>query len=176
MVKRVKVRKRKKTKAVKHLEPLKIHTKNKIMCIILGENKAADMIWVSYSKSMFSYKENTYFLVPEGVYLNASEKDKVIVSVYLEGISTPLTHKHIKRKMVKRIIVKEGNKTENVNVSIIDGLKYDSKIIDVLLNRGLAEIFTRIREDKIIYLMFMLIIISMILTIVSIGVSYYYGQ
>lgn len=162
-----------KSKKSKEGSNVNIKAKDKILCVILGENTFSNFIWIDGNKQRFTYRDNTYFLVKNDGYVT---HNRILVYVYLEGISLPISHRYVKRKDVDREIKTEGGKTKKITVSIIDGLKFDSKVIDRLLNSGLAEIFTHIREDKLFYLMFIMLIISIMLNIISIGVSYFYGQ
>lgn len=144
-------------------------SKNRFIAVILKSNKSLSIISIPYSEKEFRVDRNTYFSVPEGMYLG---KKRFILAVYLEGISTPLSHKNIKKQTVERIIEMEGGIQEKVKVDIIEGLKYDSEIIDILLNRGLAEKFTEIRPEKTIFVMIILLIINIIVGIVSVGVQF----
>jgi hypothetical protein len=60
-------------------------------------------------------------------------------------------------------------------INKIKGLKFDSKILDIATDRKLAENFTNI-EEKLKFALITLIIVSvtMILTIVCIGIVYYF--
>ncbi len=143
--------------------------KNKFLAIILRQNKSCALKWVSFNNDEFRNDGHTYFSVPEGMYLG---KNKLLIGVYLEGVSTPLSHRHIKKKTVKRTITLDDGKTEEVEIDLIEGLKFDSEIIDILLNRGLAEKFTEVKPEKTIFILFILVIISIIVGIISIGVEF----
>lgn len=158
---------------VKSLSDIKIKSQDKILCVILGENSFSHLIWVDTNLTRFSYHGNTYFLIKNDGYIT---NDKLLLYVYLEGISTPIGHRYVKRKTINREIKLEGTKTKVIPVTVIDGLKHDSKVIDRLLNSGLAEIFTKIREDKMFYMMFFMIIILIVISIINVGVTVYFNQ
>ncbi len=99
-------------------------------------------------------------------------KDKLLVGIYLEGISTPLSHKNVKRTTVERSVTLDNGETKIMNVDMIEGLKYDSEIIDILLNRGLAEKLTEIKPEKTIFVLLVMVIINIIITIVAVGVEF----
>jgi hypothetical protein len=143
--------------------------KNSFLAVILKSNKSMSILSIPFSDNEFSHDGNTYFSIPEGMYLN---KKKYLLAVYLEGISTPLSHKNIKKKKELRKIINADNKKEIIEVDIIEGLKYDSEIIDILLNRGLAEKFTEIRPDKTLFIIIVMLIFSIIIGIVSVGVEF----
>ena len=143
--------------------------KNSYLAIILKQNKSIGFKWISFTDNEFRFDRNTYFTIPEGVYLSS---EKVLISVYLEGISTPLGHKNVKKKTVKRIIKLDNGNEEEIPIEVIDGLKYDSEIIDILLNRGLAEKLTELKPDKTIFILIVMMIISIIVGIVSVGVEF----
>ena len=108
----------------------------KYLAIILKQNKSASLKWVSFSINEFSVDGNTYFTLPEGMYLG---KKKLLLAMYLEGVSLPIGHKDIKwKKVEKKITNPETGEEEILEINEMDGLKFDSEIIDVLLGRGLA--------------------------------------
>ena len=138
--------------------------KHSILCIILGESKSCNMLWVEEDRDSFSFGGNTYFVVSEGAYI----KDSIRVLVFLEGISTPVHHGYIERKMEKRKIVDRDSNEERVfNVNVIKGLKFDSKLIDMLLNRHLADEFTRQHMDLPNLAIILLLLGNVVLNIVG---------
>lgn len=143
----------------------------KYLAIVLKQNKSLSLNWVSFAHDEFRVDSHTYFSVPEGMYLG---KRRLLLGVYLEGISTPLSHKNIryKTRLTHNPVTNEALTTTDKPCHSIEGLKYDSEIIDILLNRGLAEKFTTIRPEKTIFVMIMLIIISIVVGIASIGVEF----
>ena len=143
--------------------------KNSFLAVILKQNKSLSLRWVSFEYDEFRNDGHTYFSVPEGMYLG---KKRLLLGIYLEGISTPLSHRNVKKKTIQKERILPDGKTEKYNVDVIEGLKYDSEIIDILLNRGLAEKFTTVRPEKTIFVLIMLVIIGIIIGIVSVGVEF----
>lgn len=162
-------RKGKKDKITKK-DKVKVKAKlEKFLAIILKQNKSASFEWIPFSDNEFRCDGNTYFSVPEGLYLS---KKRLVLGVYLEGISTPLSHRNVKKKQVERTIIGQNGEKETITVDMIEGLKYDSEIIDILLNRGLASKFTEMPQDRTLFVVAVLVIIGIIATMVSIGVEF----
>lgn len=143
--------------------------KNTVICEILSANKSAKVEYVPFTDTEFSRDGNTYFIVPEGVYLDT---DRQLRSVYLEGISLPLSHKNVEKEIVERDYEDKFGKLHKIKISLIKGLKFDSEILDILLNRGLAEKFAKVRVDRIQFVIIALLIINIITTIISVGVQF----
>jgi hypothetical protein len=163
-IKRVKVRE----------SPKKPNTeiKNKlgeILCIVLKEGKGSKWIWLDESENKFSLDENTYFKVDEGTYL----KDRIRLMVYLEGISLPIHHGHIEKEEVTRdILDKDTGKTKKLTIQKIKGLNFDSKVIDILLNRNLADEFTKQHVDLPNLIIIILLIGILITNLITIGLFF----
>jgi len=143
--------------------------KNHWLALILKANKSFRFKWVSFRDTEFRCDNNTYFAVPDGMFLNP---DRLLIGIYLEGISTPLSHRNVKRKTVDRTVPLDNGKTETIKVDVVQGLKYDSEIIDILLNRGLAEKLTEIKPEKTIFVLIVMVIINIVITIVAVGVEF----
>jgi len=141
----------------------------RMLAIILKENKSTIWKWVSFKEEMFKVGEHTYFIVPEGAYLSTN---RVIVCIYLEGISTPLSHKNVVKHTIKKKIKDATGKIVEVSLTIIKGLKYDSKIIDMLLNRNLADEFTKTHMDLPNLIIVILLLVSIIVGIANLGVQF----
>ena len=149
MSRKIKVKGKKLTKEEKKdkknknkVEPIK---KNRVLTIILCENKSTLWKWVSYRKPKFRVNENTYFLEPSGMYLSTNN---VLCSIYVEGVSIPISHKYIERKMeIVKIVNPETKKEEETAIPVINNIKFDSEVIDILLNRNLADEFTKVKLD-----------------------------
>lgn len=143
--------------------------KNKFLAIILKLNKSLKLHWVSLNYDEFSLDGHTYFTFPDGMYL---DKNKLLLGIYIEGISTPLSHKNVEQETIEKQIKLENGETKEVKLNVIKGLKYDSEIIDILLNRGLAEKFTEVKPEKTIYVLFIMVIINIIIGIISVGANF----
>lgn len=100
-------------------------------------------------------------------------KKNVRFSVYLEGISTPLNHSYIEREILTRSIVDfETGETRDVKVTGIKGLKYDSKLTDMLLNTHLADAFTKQRMDVPNLLIIILLVVVLIVGIIGVVMNF----
>lgn len=141
--------------------------KKRFLAIILKENKDAIFKWVNSHKNYFTLDENYYFIYSEGNYIS---KNSVKFAVYLEGISTPLNHGYIdKQKITKTIKSKITGLDESHTIVKIKGLKFDSNLIYMLLNRKLIEKFTTEHIDVKNIISIILSIIIMIIGIINIG-------
>jgi hypothetical protein len=133
--------------------------KNRLLAIILKNNKSTAWKWVDRSKEYFSHDQNTYFIDSSGTYLSSN---RVLCSMYIEGISTPISHKNI---VITEEIVEFENpitgEKEETTIRLINDLKIDSKVVDICLNRHLADEFTRTSLDKKGIAMFLLLIAIM---------------
>ena len=142
---------------------------NNFLAVILKQNKSTTFKWITFTDNEFQCDGNTYFSIPEGMYLG---KKRLLIGIYLEGISTPLSHRNVKKKTEKREIIGQDGKKETILIDTIEGLKYDSEIIDILLNRGLASKFTEMPQDKTLFILFVMVIINIIITVIAIGVEF----
>lgn len=154
-------------------------TKNRLLCILLGEDKGVYFIIrkVNIKKQLlnamdsFIFKGGMYIIDNESIFLS---QNGTRVSVYMEGVSTPLKLNNIERKTeLIDYIDLYGNKQQST-VNRIKGLKFDSKILNTFANRKFAENFTVQPVDKFQFIMLILGIVSIILLIANIGVSYYF--
>lgn len=166
---KVKVKKNKQNK--KEVIPKK--KSNKVLAIMLKDNKAINWIWISRKKSEFNYNEGTYFIDPNGQYLS---DNGILCSVYLEGISTPFSHEHIEYETIKKdIVIGQDEKGESIiktmTLNLIKGLKWDAKLLNMLLTRKLADVFTRRSIDLPNLIIMLLLIGTIIVGIANLGVQ-----
>lgn len=146
------------------VEPLE---RSKLLAIILRRNKSTLWKWVSYKADRFTVDKNLYFREPSGVYLSSN---KVLVSVYIEGISTPFSHDQVTQTMEERSFINpDTGKTETISIPVIEGLKIDSELADILFNRKLADEFTKVQLDA--KGMFTLLL-NFIILLMCIGILY----
>ena len=142
----------------------------KILCIILKESKGSSWSWIKDGLERFSKDGHTYFPKSEGTYL----KKGVRFLVFMEGVSTPMHHGDLERETVEREYVnKDTGETETIDIEKIKGLKFDSKLIDMLLNRNLADQFTSIHMDLPNLLIIVLLIVNVAFAIVNIGMWFF---
>lgn len=142
--------------------------KNKILAIILRKNKSALWKWVNFKKAQFRIEKNTYFNVPSGIYLS---KNKVLMSIYIEGISMPIDHNLITHEDIEVTITDpKTNEEKTSTITKINDLKFDSEIMDILLNRGLANEFTKAPVSIGSVITLILLFITMISSFACLGV------
>ena len=138
--------------------------RNRVLCVVLKENKSTVWKWVSFRKDNFTLDGNYYFVDPRGTYIS---QNKILVSIYLEGISTPMNHKNIQKEVKERNFIDPiSGKEKKRRVTLIKGLKFDSTLIDMLLNRKLVDVFTRHAMD-----LPNVIIIILLLVCIGVGVA-----
>jgi len=143
--------------------------KNKILCIILKEGKGSVWRWINENEDRFSIDGHTYFKTDEGTY----QKRLIRFMMYLEGISMPMHHGYIEKESeIITIRNKETGKEELHKMTKIKGLKFDSKIIDIFLNRGLADEFTKQHMDLPNLIIILLLIFNLITNIACIGLFF----
>jgi hypothetical protein len=143
--------------------------KGKILCIILHEGKGSTWYFMDEQQERFTINQNTYFKVDDGTYV----KDTVRFMIFLEGISLPLHHGYIeKEEVIKTIKDKDTGIDKTYKFQKIKGLRFDSKIIDILLNRHLADEFTKQHMDLPNLVIIILLVIILIVGIAGIGVQF----
>lgn len=143
--------------------------KRRILCIILHEGKGSTWYWLNETQELFSINENTYFKVDAGTYL----KDVVRFMIFLEGVSVPIHHGYIEREEItKEIEDKDTGKNKKYRFWKIKGLNFDSKVIDILLNRHLADEFTKQHMDVPNLVIIILLCVTLIIGFVNIGLHF----
>ena len=135
----------------------------------MKENNLFVSLCFPMKNDSFHLDKNHYFIVPEGCYVS----NGVVCLNYLEGISTPMTHKNIETETITRKYkdTLSGNVKE-VKISLIKGLKFDSKLIDILLNRNLADIFTKAHLDIPNLILTLLLVGTLVVSIINLGVEF----
>jgi hypothetical protein len=144
--------------------------KRKHLALVLNGNKGARLKWIGNKKDHFSFDKNYYFIVDSGIYIT---RNNVRVSIYLEGISTPLNHGNIEyEEIMKTIIDLETKEARDVKVNVIKGLKYDSKLLNTLLNSKLFERITKKHSDAFNIALLLLVIVTLAITIIHLGLEF----
>jgi len=143
--------------------------KNNILCIILKEGKGTKWVWLPEKDDRFSYDGNTYFRTDEGTY----QEGYIRLMIYLEGVSLPIHHGYIEKE-TKTVTIKnrETGENEEHSISKIKGLKFDSKVIDIFLNRGLADEFTKQHMDLPNLIIIIILIANLITNLITIGLFF----
>lgn len=152
--------------------------KNMMLCIILRANRNVIFSWQPTNKGEFSIAHNTYFIDPKGAYVD--DRNSFVTATYLEGSSLPIHHGCLKYNTVKKKTVKRVNPFSGIDEEFvipehteIDSVKYDSGLIDMLLNRRLADVFTKVHMDLPNLLLTLLLVGSLIIGIVNLVVQFY---
>lgn len=144
--------------------------KNRILCIILKEGHGSSWLWLNDTEERFSVDNNTYFKITDGTYI----RKMLRFMVYIEGISVPIHHGYVEREEVEREYVdRDTGKLKKIIINKIKGLNFDSKVIDILLNRNLADEFTKTHIDLPNLIMIILLIVNIIIGIAGIGVTFW---
>jgi hypothetical protein len=142
---------------------VKVRDEN-ILCIILKEGKGSKWQWVNENDDKFTVDENTYFIINSGTYIWG----RLRFLIYLEGISTPIHHGYIEReRILKKYKDRDTGTEKSLWISRIKGLKFDSKIINMLLNRNLADEFTKQHLDLPNLAIIILLIVSIIMGLIG---------
>lgn len=146
------------------------YRRNKILAIILHEGKGSSWFWIEDKTEQFEHNENTYFVVDDGTHV----KGTIRFMIYLEGISLPLHHGYFeKEEVVKTIFNKITKKKETHKFWRIKGLKIDSKIINILLNRHLADEFTKTHMDLPNLVIIILLVITVFTGVLNTIITYF---
>lgn len=147
---------------------------NKLTCVIFAENKSAVFLLRKFDNKndTFRYNKGLYIIDNEAIHLTNNGNR---ICFYLEGISTPLKMSNIERYTDTIQYIDLDGSVKTANVEKIKGLKYDSKIMDIICDRKLSENFTKIDEKfKYALLTFLFVIINLAMSGVCIAISYYY--
>ena len=147
---------------------------NKLTAIIFSENKSAIFLLRKFDNrtETFRYNKGLYIIDNESIHLTNNGNR---ICFYLEGISTPLKMSNIERYTDVVNYVDLDGSIKQANVEKIKGLKYDSKIMDIICDRKLSENFTKIDEKfKYALLTFLFVIVTMVITCINVGISYYF--
>jgi len=166
MSKKVKINKNKKKNPVKK--------RNRFMlCIVLKANKSCAMKWVNFKDDTFSIDNNTYFFDPNGGY---TDVNGMRVFIYLEGASLPVHHGNVKYETIKahdkKIKDSLTGREHTVHVperTRIENLKFDSSLISMVLNRKLADAFTKVHLDMPNLFLSILLVIAVAVGFINIG-------
>jgi hypothetical protein len=153
---------------IEHLVGRKIVKENKILCIILHEGRGSTWYLLNDKADRFCVAGNTYFKV-DATYVKGS----VRFMIYIEGYSLPIDHGCIEREeVIKEITDPVTQKVKKYLIQKIKGLKFDSKLIDILLNRHLADEFTKQHMDLPNLVIVILLVVGVIIGFVNVGLHF----
>ena len=140
----------------------------RLLAIVLRERRDAILMIIAKEKDSFVYGGHMYFVSSEGTYIS----DNLVISVYLEGVSTPLSHAQIEKEMVDREYEDSKGIVHKVKLQLIKGLKFDSALIEMILNRKMSDVFTRSHLDFPNLILLIILIATLITSIVNIGLHF----
>jgi hypothetical protein len=140
----------------------------RLLAIVLRERRDAILMIIPKEKDSFVYGGHMYFVSSEGTYIS----DSLVISVYLEGVSTPLSHAQIEKELVEREYEDIRGVMHKVKIQLIKGLKFDSALIEMILNRKMSDVFTRAHLDFPNLILLIILIASLITGIVNIGLHF----
>lgn len=166
---KVKVKKTKETDD-KGNEVVEVPDREKLLAIILRENKSCTWRWLNYNFEHFQVGKHTYFKEPKGTYLS---DNRVLCAVYIEGISIPISHQYIKKKMEWREYIDENGEVQKIKVPVIQNIKFDSEIVDMLLNRNLADEFLKETKASSTIAIIILLCFTLAIGVINIGLHFY---
>jgi len=144
---------------------------NRVLCVILRENKNALFLWVSLRATKFSVYGNCYFMFPEAVHVT---DNNVLTAVYLEGISLPISGSNIERTTEKRKYTDMEGLEHEMEITMIKGLKFDSKVADIVLSRNLIDVLASVRPDKWLFFTFIMLVAVLVTSALGIVASYFF--
>lgn len=144
---------------------------NRLIAMIFKEDKSCKIILVKNNQYDFVHKGHLYFIEPTAIHVS---DNNVRIAFYMEGISTPMSHANVEKKL-ETVQYKDLNgKIKEKTVTKIKGLKYDSRILQIFTDRKFAEIFTKVTIDKWAFYTFIMLIVVTCLSCGSIVASYFF--
>lgn len=142
--------------------------KNRVTVIILRENKFSKILYFDASKESFNYGKSLYFIVAPHTCDNGAK-----LLVYLEGISLPISYENVQKETINKKYIDIDGKEKTTIITVIKGLKWDGKILHIFTNRKFAEIFTKIDEEMLPLLIFIIGTITLIVSCIGVAVTYF---
>lgn len=145
--------------------------RNSLICIMLSEEKGCSIILRKFSNKLnyFKFNRGKYLIDNEAIHIT---DNGARISVYLEGVSTPIKMSNIEKKVEEIKFVDLYGNTQTTKVTKIKGLKFDAKILDTFTNRKLAELFTKQTVDNFQFFLLLLLLGSFIVGVVNIIATY----
>ena len=140
---------------------------NRILAIILKKNSGIKWVWLKPDIKGFSVDKNYYYIDRDGMYIS---KNHVACSIYIEGVSLPIGHDNLEKetKTVKYIETLTG-KEKKRKVTKIKGLKFDSELLNMLVNEDLADDFIKTKMDVPNLVLIILVLGGLITGIINLG-------
>lgn len=145
--------------------PIFRNKKRRILAIVLTEGHGSRWVWLNENQDRFSIAENTYFKLDGGTYIRGSMR----FMIFMESVSLPIGHQYIQREEIEKTIVdRQTGEDKTITINKIKGLNFDSKIADILLNRHLADEFTKTHFDLPNLIIIILLIVTVVLGVLNI--------
>ena len=141
----------------------------RLLAVVLRERKDCLLQIVDKNKDTFTVAGHLYFVDASGCYINQT----LVVSVYMEGVPVPLCHKYLEKEDVERSFEDSRGVMQKVKITIIKSLKFDSALLEFLLNRKLSDNFTRMHLDMPNLLLLLLLIGALITGIINVGLHFF---
>jgi len=148
-----------------------IPKKNRLLAIILKKNSGIKWIWLKPNIKGFSVDENYYYIDRDGIYISDNH---VACSVYIEGVSLPVGHENLEKE-TKTISYIESltGKQRKRKVTKIKGLKFDSELLNMLVNEDLADDFIKTKVDMPNIILIVLVLGALVTGIINIGMWFF---
>jgi hypothetical protein len=141
---------------------------NFLLCIMLGESKGCYFITRNYSikqkNDFFRFNNGKYIFDNEAIHIT---KNGLRISVYMEGISTPLKISNIEKQNITREYIDLFGEKRTCVIQKIKGLKFDAKILDTFTNQELARLFTKKDMDMGFFWLFILSIATIVIGVIT---------
>lgn len=161
----IKVKRKKKDQHKDETEPLV--QKNRILAIILKKNSGVKWIWLKPDIKGFGLDGNYYYIDRDGIYISDNH---VACSIYIEGVSLPIGHDNLEKetKTVKYTESITGEEKKR-KITKIKGLKFDSELLNMLVNEDLAEDFIKTKLDMPNFVLIILVLAGVVIGVINIG-------
>lgn len=139
---------------------------HRLLAIILKKNSGTKFLWIKPDLKGFTKDKNYYYINKDGVYITDNNTS---VSVYIEGVSLPIGHCNLETetKTVEYTETLTGKKKTR-KITVIKTLKFDSELLDMLLNEDLASDFIKNKLDMPNLIIILMLAGSVILNIINI--------
>jgi len=146
---------------------------NRLICIMMSEDKGCYFILRKFDKKndSFRFNKGLYIIDNEAIHIT---KNGNRISLYLEGISTPIKMSNIEKELANIDYIDLDGTKKKSRIMRIKGLKFDSKILDIFTDRKLSENFTNIKNTNLELFCLIIGIISLVMIGIGYAFSYYF--
>lgn len=112
------------------------------LIIILKENGFAIFKYFKNTAEEYEVDNHTYFPTPHGSYRAENRQN---LCVYIEGCPFAIAHKYLEFETKKIDVILPNGEKEKKDISVLKGVKYDSKMANNILTRAIS---TRMKNRK----------------------------